>query len=191
MEAMEMDLIDIQHDTPQTSVKMMNGRMLTSDRILIALRDSKIVDNLREFEINILSELITVRYFEVKEYIVELESDPLKDALMILVEGEIKISATVGNEPVSLHLETPGELARVVSFVGGANMNISAKLNVKKDSAVLLLQRSKLETLLHDHPYIVYSVLRNLVLHMHSVARRNNGEKEEMRKYVYRTQALF
>jgi hypothetical protein len=111
--------------------------------------------------------------------------------LMILVEGEIKISATIGNEPVSLHLEAPGDLARVVSFVGGANMNISAKLNVKKVSAVLLLQRSKLETLLHDHPYIVYSVLRNLVLHMHSIARRNNGEKEEMRKYVYRTQALF
>jgi CRP/FNR family transcriptional regulator, cyclic AMP receptor protein len=184
-------MIDIQHDTPQTSEKMMNGRMLASERILIALRDSIIANNLREFEINILSELINVQYFEVKEYIVELESDPLKDALMILVEGEIKISATIGNEPVSLHLEAPGDLARVVSFVGGANMNISAKLNVKKVSSVLLLQRSKLETLLHDHPYIVYSVLRNLVLHMHSIARRNNGEKEEMRKYVYRTQALF
>ena len=110
---------------------------------------------------------------------------------MILVEGEIKISAMVGNEPISLHLEAPGDLARVVSFVGGANMNISARINVKKNSAVLLLQRSKLETLLHDHPSIVYCVLRNLVLHMHGVARRNNGEKEEMSRYVYRTQALF
>lgn len=94
---------------------------------------------------------------------------------MILVNGDVEISAMVNDEPVSLHLESAGDLARVVSFAGGSNMNISAKVNVRQDSAVLLLPRSRLETLLHTHPSIPYWVIRNLVLHMHGLARRNSG----------------
>jgi CRP/FNR family cyclic AMP-dependent transcriptional regulator len=56
---------------------------------------------------------------------------------------------------------------------------------------VLLLQRAKLETLLHSHPSIVYCVMRNLVRHVHGVARRKNAEKEEMSNYLYRTHGLY
>lgn len=183
-----MDLLDI---SPPAAIRMMGGLMIADKRLLVALRNSGLVDNLREFEVNVLTNLIAVQYFEVKEFNVELDDDPLKDALMILVEGEIEVSAMVGNEPVSLHLEASGDLARVISFVGGTSMNISARIIVKKNSAVLLLQRSKLETLLHCHPSIVYCVLRNLVLHVHGVARRKNAEKEEMKNYVYRTHGLY
>lgn len=181
-----MNLLDTQRDNLPAAVHLMGGSMIADKRLLSALRNSRLVDNLREFEINALTNLIDVQYFEVKELVVELDDDPLKDALMILVEGEIEVSAMVGNEPVSLHLEAPGDLARVISFVGGTIMNISTRIIVKKNSAVLLLQRSKLETLLHSHPSIVYCVLRNLVLHVHGVARRKNAEKEEMSDYFYR-----
>jgi CRP/FNR family cyclic AMP-dependent transcriptional regulator len=186
-----MNLHDSQQDNHRTYVRMMNGLIFADKRLLSALRNSRLVDNLREFEINILANLIAVQYFEVNEFVIELEDDPLKDALMILIEGEIEVSAMVGNEPVLLHLEAPGDLARVVSFVGGTIMNVSARIIVKKSSAVLLLHRSKLETLLQAHPSIVYCVLRNLVLYVHGVARRKNVEKEEMTKYVYRTQGLY
>lgn len=186
-----MNLLDTKRDNLPTSVHLMGGSMIADKRLLGALRNSRLVDNLREFEINVLANLIDVQYFEVKELVVELDDDPLKDALMILVEGEIEVSAMVGNEPVSLHLETPGDLARVISFVGGTILNISTRIFVKKNSAVLLLQRSKLENLLHSHPAIVYCVLRNLVLHVHGVARRNNAEKEEMRNYIFRTHGLY
>jgi CRP/FNR family cyclic AMP-dependent transcriptional regulator len=188
---MKTTLLDSPHDNTQTPAYMMDGLVYADKRLLDALRNSRLVDNLREFEFNILANLITVKYFEINELVVELEDDPLKDALMILVEGEIEVTALVGNEPVSIHLQTPGDLARVVSFVGGTIMNISARILVKKNSAVLLLQRSKLETLLHAHPSIVYCVLRNLVLHVHGVSRRKNVEKEEITRYVYRTQGLY
>jgi CRP/FNR family transcriptional regulator, cyclic AMP receptor protein len=100
-----------------------------------------------------------------------------------LVEGAVEVSAMVDGEPISLHLETPGDLCRIMSFVGGET--IHARIKILKDSAVLLLQRSKLETLLHSHPAIVYCVMRNLVRHVHGVARRNIAEKEEMSNYVY------
>lgn len=189
-----MSTTDIQHhDELQASASMMNGPIFSNNRILNALRASRIVDNLCESEINILAEIIDVQHLEAKEYIVKLNDYPLKDALMILIEGVIEISAMVNNEPVSLHLESPGDLARVISFMGDANINISARMNVKKNSEVILLHRSKLETLLHSHahPSIVYCVLRNLVLHVHGLARRMNVENKEMANYVYRTHGLY
>ena len=169
---------------------IMGDLIIPDERILKALHNSGLVENLRDFEINVLANLFTVRYFEVKELIAELD-DSLKDALMVLIEGEVEISAMVDNEPVSLHLEAPGDLARIISFVGGDVMSVSARINVRRDSAVLLLRRSKLETLLHTHPSIVYCVMRNLIRHMHGVARRKNAENAEMSNYIYRINGRY
>ena len=180
-----------QHSTPLAAMHMMDNLLIPDERVLIALHNSRLVEHLRDFEINVLASLITVQHFEIKEFIIALDDEALKSALMILVEGEVEVNAMVDNDPVSLHLEVPGDLARVISFVGGNMMSISAKIQVKRDSTVLLLQRAKLETLLHSHPSIVYCVMRNLVRHMHGVARRKNAEKEEMSNYLYRTHGLY
>jgi len=170
---------------------MMGDLMIPDERILKALYNSGLAENLREFEINALAKLITVQYFEAKELAVELYDQLLKESLMILVEGEIEVSAMVNDEPVLLNLETPGDLARIISFVGGDMMNVSARIKVKKGSVVLLLQRTKLESLLHSHPAIVYCVMRNLVRHVHGVARRKNAEKEQLSNYVYRMNGRY
>ncbi len=164
---------------------MMGDLMIPDERILHALHNSGLVENLRDFEVNILASLITIQYFEVREIVAEPGYDELKDSLMILVEGEIEVSAFVENEPVSLHLAVPGDMARIISFVGGDHDAGQLQDKIKRDSAVLLLQRSRLETLLFSHPSIVYCVMRNLVRHVHGVARRKNAEKEEMSNYLY------
>src|SRR5450759_2214492 len=174
-----------QHGNPLATMHMMGNLMIPDERVFNALHNSTLVKNLRDFEVNVLASLITIQYFEISEFNAELDDDTLKEALMILVEGDIEVSAFVGNEPVSLHLEVPGDLARFISFVGGNLMNVSARMKVNKGSAVLLLKRAKLETLLYSHPSIVYCVMRNLVRHMHGVARRKNAEKEEMSNYLY------
>jgi CRP/FNR family cyclic AMP-dependent transcriptional regulator len=190
---MEMNLTGTLQGNPPSAaaMHMVGDLMIPDERVLKALHNSRLVENLHDFEIYLLCSLITVQYFEVKEFVVGLDDDTLRDALMILVEGEVEVSAMVDNEPVSLHLEAPGDLARIISFVGGNLMNISASIKVKKDSTVLLLRRSKLETLLHSHPSIVYCVMANLVRHVHGVARRKNAEKEEMSNYLYRMHRLY
>lgn len=186
-----MNLTETQCGKPQAALQMMGDLLIPDERILRALHNSSLVENLRDFEINVLISLLIVKYFEVKEFVVELDDASLRDALMILVEGEVEVSAKVDNEPVSLHLGAPGDLARVISFVGGNMMNISVRIKVKRDSAVLLLHRSKLEALLHSHPSIVYCVMRNLVRHVHGLARRKNAEKEEMKNYFYRMNGRY
>ena len=185
-----MNIAEPQHSTPPVAMHMM-GNLIPDERVLSALHNSRMVENLSDSEIEILTSLLTVQYFETKEFIVELDDEPLKSSLMILVEGRIEVSALVDNQPVLLQLETPGDLARIISFVGGNTMSVRARIKIKKDSTVLLLQRSKLETLLHSHPSIVYGVMKNLVRHVHGVARRKNAEMEEMSNYLNRTNGLY
>ncbi|MBI5429768.1 MAG: Crp/Fnr family transcriptional regulator [Nitrosomonadales bacterium] len=185
-----MNLPDGQHNSAtqpgNAAVAMhMMGHLITPDeRILRALHNSRLAEGLSDPEISVLTRLITVQTFEVRE-LAELDDDPLKDALMVLVDGEVEINALVGNEPVSLHLVWPGDLARIVSFVGGNMMSLNSRIIVRRDSTVLLLQRSRLESLLHTHPAIVYGVMRNLVLHLHGMARQRNAEKEELKNYFF------
>lgn len=186
-----MTLTGTLQDCPPASIPMMGDLIFPDERVLTALHNSGLVENLRDFEINVLAGLITVRYFAAQELVSETVYDSMNDALMILDEGEIEVSAFVENEPVSLHLRTPGDLARIISFVGGGMMNVSARIEVKKGSTVLLLQRSKLETLLHPHPSIVYCVMRNLVRHVHGVARRNNAEMAQLSNYIYKINGRY
>jgi len=182
---MGINLTDILRNNSTQGMNMMDDLMIPDERILRALFNSGILDNLRDFEINVLASLLTIKYFEPGMISAELNDVALKNALMILIEGEIDISATVNNELVTLHLEAPGDMARIMSFVGGTGTNISAAINVRKNSAVLVLQRSKLETLMHSHPSIAYYVMRNLVGYVHGVARRRYAENEQLSNYLF------
>jgi CRP-like cAMP-binding protein len=187
----DMNLIGTQHVYhPSDDMHMMGDLMIPDERILNALHSSRLVENLRDFEVNVFASLLTVQYFEVSELVAELDNS-LKDALMILVEGEVEVNAMVGNESVLLHLKMPGDMARIISFIGGNIVNVTASIKVRKNSAVLLLQRSKLETLLHTHPSIVYCVMRNLIRHVHAVVRRKNAENAEMSNYIYRIHGRY
>lgn len=190
MNIMETKQTDTLHNHPVIAMHTMNYLTIPDDRVLRALHNSRLIENLRDFEVNVFAGLFTIHYFEVSELIAELD-DSLKDALMILVEGELEVNAMVGTESVLLHLKVPGDLARIISFVGGNIVNISARITVRKESAVLLLQRSVLESLLHTHPSIVYCVMRNLIQHVHGVARRKNAENKELTNYVYRINGRY
>ena len=186
-----MNLTDTQNGNLASPMHMMGSLMIPDERILKALHNSGVVENLLDFEVNILAGLITVQYFEAREFVTEPYDHVLNESLMILVEGEIEVSAIINNEPVLLNLAAPGDLARIISFVGGNLMNVSANIKVKKNSAVLLLQRAKLETLLKTHPSIVYCVMRNLVKHVHGIARRKNAENEQLSNYFFRMNGRY
>jgi CRP/FNR family cyclic AMP-dependent transcriptional regulator len=176
--------------TPLPATHIMGDLIVADERVLTALHVSGLVEGLRDFEVNVLSSLLCIKYYEAREFIAELE-DSLRDALIILVEGEVEVNAMVGDDSVLLQLKRPGDLARIISFVGGNIVSITASVKVKRNSAILLLQRSRLESLLHTHPSIVYCVMRNLIQHVHAVARRKNAENAEMSNYIYRTHGRY
>lgn len=165
--------------------------MTRDELILKTLHQCSLTEELRDSEIEILGDAVTVQYYKAGEVIIDPGSNPLKDSLMILASGEAEITAHVGNEPMTLTLKNAGDLASIITFVGGNVVNVNARVEVRKDGAVLLLDRHKFEAMIHTHPAIVYYVMRGLVRYMHGVARRKNAETEKMNDYMFQMHGRY
>ncbi len=165
--------------------------MITNENIMEALRRSTLIAELRESEIKILLGLLTMQHYKAGEFIARPGACLLNDALLILVDGKIEVSSLVGNEAMVMHLKDPGDLARILSFVGSNIMKIDATIEAKADCTFLLLEREKLESLLATHHSIVYYVMRGVVRYTHCLARHKSAETEEMSNYFYRLNGRF
>jgi CRP-like cAMP-binding protein len=165
--------------------------MVANDLIINALRNSSLAEELRDSEIEQLASLITVRDYKAGESILKPGDTELKDALLILGSGDVEATANTGGEQMTLHLLQIGDLAGIIGFVGGNVMQISATTIAKTDSKVLVLERSRFESLLNSQPAIVYYVMRGIVRHVHGIVRRMNTQSVEMSNYIHRTHGRY
>lgn len=161
--------------------------MMTDEVIKGILRNSDLTEELRDAEIEALASVMTIKDCKAGEVLLNQETRMLEKTLMILVSGEIDATATVRGEKAILHLTQPGDIAGIITFVGGDATQISATVLVKKDSKVILLERARFESLLNTHPATVYYVMRAIVRHVHGIVRRMNMQSVEMSNYIHRT----
>jgi CRP-like cAMP-binding protein len=161
--------------------------MTTDELILNILRNSDLTSELRDAEIEVLASIITVHDYKAGEYLLRQGDTRLEKTLMILADGEVEASATVRGEKATLHLLQPGDIAGIITFVGGDATQISTTVQVKRDSKVMLLERAHFESLLNSNPAIVYYVMRGIVRHVHGIVRRMNMQSVEMSNYIHRT----
>ena len=161
--------------------------MTTDELIMRVLHNSDLTEELRDAEIEALGSVMTVQDYKSGEYLLRPGENKLEKTLMILGTGEVEATATVKGEKATLHLLQPGDIAGIITFVGGDATQISATVQVKKDSKVLLLERTAFESLLNTNPAIVYYVMRGLVRHVHGIVRRMNMQSVEMNNYIHRT----
>ena len=159
--------------------------MTTDDLILQTLRNSTLTEELRDAEIEALASIITVHEYQKGEFLLQPGDSRLKNALMILATGEVEATATIGGEKATLHLLQPGDLAGIITFVGGTAAQISATVVAKSNCTMLLLERSRLESFLSTNPAIVYYVMRGVVRHVHGIVRRMNMQSVEMSNYIF------
>jgi CRP-like cAMP-binding protein len=165
--------------------------MPNADLILQTLHNSTLSEELRDAEIESLGRLFDVMEYKAGQSLLRPGEELLKNSLIVLASGEVEATATIGGEQANLHLLQPGDLAGIITFVGGNVSQISATVVAKTDCRVLLLERSKFESLLNTQPAIVYYVMRGIVRHVHGIVRRMNAESVEMTNYIYRNQGRF
>jgi len=161
--------------------------MTEHDLILTTLHNSNLTEELRDAEIEALANIMSVREYKAGEYLLQPGDTRLNKTLMVLAEGEVEATASVAGENVTLHLLQPGDIAGIITFVGGDVTQISATVLVKQDCKMLLLERSRFENLLNTNPAIVYYIMRGLVRHVHGIVRRMNMQSVEMSNYIHRT----
>ncbi|OGS93170.1 MAG: Crp/Fnr family transcriptional regulator [Gallionellales bacterium GWA2_59_43] len=158
--------------------------------VIDTLRTSSITEELSDAEVNILAGL-----FEVKDYkggdVIVKPGDEQSDNLYILAHGDIEVKIQSSEGAAIIHVLKPGDLAGMITFVGGAASQVSATLYAVGDTKVLSLERVKFETLINSHPMIMYRVMRGLARNMHGIVRRMNTESAELSNYIYRTHGRY
>lgn len=158
--------------------------------ILDTLRTSTITEELNDAEVGILAGLFEVQDYKSGDIIVR-PGDEGHDNLYILAHGDIEVKIESGEEETTIHVLKPGDLAGIITFVGGAASDISATLCAVGKTKVLSMAREEFEKLINSHPMIVYKVMRGVVRNVHGIVRRVNSQSAELSKYIYRTHGRY
>ncbi len=154
--------------------------------VIETLRTSSITEELNDTELGILAKLFEVQSNKAGEVIVQ-PGTKQPDNLYILARGEIQVKIQSGDGEVSIYVLKPGDLAGIITFVGGAPSQHSATLYAKSDTKVLSLPRAKFETLIDSNPMIEYKVMRGVVRYVHGIVRSMNAKSSELSNYIYRS----
>ena len=158
--------------------------------VIDTLRTSTITEELSDAEVEIIKGLFEVHDYKTGEIIVQ-PGDKQPDNLYILAHGDIEVRIASGNEESTIHVLKPGDLAGIITFVGGAASDISATLYAVGKTKVLSMARAEFEKLINSHPMIVYKVMRGVARNMHSVVRRANSQSTELMNYIYHANGRY
>jgi len=158
--------------------------------IIDTLHTSTITEELNENEVKIIAGLFEVQDFKAGEAIVRPGVDQ-PDNLYILAHGEIEVKIQSSEGEAAIHVLKPGDLAGIITFVGGTSAHISATLCAVGDTKVLSMPRAKFETLINTHPMVVYKVMRGVVRDVHGIVRRMNAQSAELSNYIYRIHGRY
>lgn len=171
--------------TSSGSVPPTAGTNVVSEAVFHALDRSGLTQQLHRLQVECLADLVVLRDLRPGTYSDAVLEDESSDGLMILLDGDVEIDAAVEGELFSRHLTECGDVGRTASFAADPSLQIRTHLTVRRESRVLLLQRSRLERVLDTQPAVVHVVLRNVVLHVHGLARRSYADGQHLRRYVY------
>lgn len=149
------------------------------------LRASMITEELTDPELQVFAQLFNVKDRKNGEPIINT-ADKKPDNLYILAQGKIEVKIQSSDGETVIHTLKPGDLAGVITFVGGAPTQHSAVLYSVGDTKVLRLERAKFISLVDAHPMIVYKVMCAIVRNVHGIVRNMNAKASELNSYIYR-----
>jgi CRP/FNR family cyclic AMP-dependent transcriptional regulator len=153
-----------------------------------ALRASRLAAELSDEQCKVLAERIVQRDLADREVLVR-EGAP-DDRLFVVVSGALGVVRhPEGEPPVVLHTLVAGDFAGELSFIDGTERY--ASLEAHGPTRVFSLRRADLETLLDQHPRIVYAVMRAIIRTAHNIQRRLSIQSVELSNYIYKQHGRY
>ncbi|WP_029934523.1 cyclic nucleotide-binding domain-containing protein [Thiomicrospira pelophila] len=152
-----------------------------SSNDILTLSQSVLGADLSESECKALLDISKKRNLQ-KEDILFKEGDS-DEQLYVVVSGKIDVIKNLGakDETIMATL-TAGSLAGELSFIDGEPHSMT--LRSRKDSEVIILNRSDFEGLITTQPHAVYNVMRAIVRASHKLQRDLNTRFMEMNRFV-------
>jgi CRP/FNR family transcriptional regulator, cyclic AMP receptor protein len=153
-----------------------------------AVRNSPLASELSSEEVQVLGAILTMR--ELKDGEVLLPEGSRDSTLHVIVAGHVEVVQMSDKRGRRLlyRLE-PGDLVGELSFMDSEPRY--AALIASGPTEVLVLARGDFETLVDRHPWLVYRVMRAIMLVAHRVQRRLSLQLREMEQYIHQTGAKF
>jgi len=145
-------------------------------------------ENINEEECAILTSVFQLQKLTADEILLrEGEQD---DTLYIVIDGDIMATRNSGgDEYVTLHHLKPGDIAGAMGFIDGNNH--SATLRAAKNSHVLALHRDVLESMIDEHPQLVYKIMKMIIRSVHQTLLRMNQQFVEMNNYIMKEHGRY
>jgi CRP-like cAMP-binding protein len=144
-------------------------------QIFDTLKNSITTAELSDAEVNLLGAL-----FEVNDYqsgnVIAKQGVADSDNLYILVLGHIEVRTQSTEGVLTIQMNEPGDLANIISFVGGRTTEIHTLIHVVGATRLLSLSRTRFEGLIFSHPSVMYRFTRGIVRHMHRILRDKNSD---------------
>lgn len=152
------------------------------------IRASKIGLELTEEQCAILAELVDVNEYADGDVVVQEGAND--DKLRIVLAGAVAVAKRSNDgEWVRLNVLTAGDLAGELAFLDSRPRY--AALVALGPTKLFSLQRAKLESLLNEHPLIVYRVMRSIARFAHEVLHRSGAQMAELTSYLFKTKAKY
>lgn len=154
--------------------------------VIDALRISTITEELTDAEIEIFEGLFDVLNYKTGDLIVQPDEKKQPDNLYILARGEVQVKILSSDGETLIHTLKPGELAGIITFVGGAPSQHSAALYSMGETQVLSMSSAKFDTLVCSRPMTAHKIMRGIVRYIHGIVRNMNAKSSELSNYIYR-----
>lgn len=155
--------------------------------VIDTLRKSTINEELTDAEIEIFETLFDVHTHKAGDLIVQPGNKNQSDNLYILAQGQLQVKIQSSDGETVIHTLKPGDLAGVITFVGGAPSQHSAALYSIGETKVLSLPSAKFDELVCSRPMTAHKIMRGIVRYVHGIVRNMNAKSSELNNYIYRT----
>jgi len=152
------------------------------------VRSSKLATELTPEQSAVLADLVEVREYADGEVVVH--EGAIDDCLRVVVSGALAVAKqSPEGEWMRLNVLTAGDLAGELAFLDSRPRY--AALVALGPTRLFSLQRARLESLLEQHPAIVYRVMRSIARFAHEVLHRSGAQMTELTSYIFKSKAKY
>ncbi len=152
------------------------------------LRRSSLTSSLTDEQVEALAGIACCRRLSDQETLIK--EGEVDNSLHVITEGALAVTRDVGKgEYTTIHVLHTGDLAGEMGFISGRPH--TATLRSLGRTQVCSFERENFESLLTEHPWLVYRVMQTIVQVSQDILRRMNAQHVELTKYVSSSHALY
>ena len=159
-------------------IEKANGQTVCESSLGVELEDD---------QCQVLAGIMGVRTLEDGDTLVlEGASD---NSLFLLANGQLAVTNAADDEDLAAYVMREGECAGTRAFIDGTQRR--ATLRAIGDTTVYTLKPEAFESLLSDHPRVVYKVMRAPLRTAHANLMRMNVQSAELTQYITTTKGRY